>query len=106
MVRVYESMMILMPDLDDAGREEVFQKVTKKIEELEGKMLLSKIWAKEHEFCFTIKSRGADRKDCRSGCYWLINFSLNTEKLPDLKEMIRLEERILRNNLIRNDKAN
>ena len=91
MVRVYESMMILMPDLDDGAREEVFQKVTKKIEELEGKMLLSKIWAKEHEFCFTIKSRGADRKDCRSGCYWLINFSLNTELIFPFQSSLILE---------------
>ena len=37
MERTYESMMILKWDLDDNGRQEVFDKITKKIEQLGGK---------------------------------------------------------------------
>jgi len=94
--RDYESMMILRPDLAEQEREEIFEKITKKVEDLKGKVISSKIWAKERNFYFFLKSRGAEKKKYYKGCYWLLNFSLSKDKLPDLKETIRLEERILR----------
>ena len=97
MNRSYESMLILRPDLEEKEREEIFDKIIKKIESLEGKVMASKIWAKERNFYFFLKSRGAEKKKYYKGCYWLLNFSLSKDKLPDLKETIRLEERILRN---------
>lgn len=96
MDRNYESMVILKPDLGDQEREEIFDKIIKRIENLGGKVLASKIWAKERNFYYFLKGRGAERKKYYKGCYWLVNFSLNQDKLFDLKETIRLEERILR----------
>ena len=70
------------------------------IEELKGKVFDSKIWEKESNFHFFLQSRGAEKKKYYKGCYWLVNFSLDVSKLPDLKELIRLEERILRSLII------
>jgi ribosomal protein S6 len=98
-------MLILMPDLGDETREEVIQKVTKKIESLGGKMVSSRMWAKEREFRYCIKSRGAEKKKCYKGSYWLMEFTLDTEKLPDLKETLRLEERILRNIILKRERS-
>lgn len=103
MERIYESMLILRADLPDAEREEVFQKITKKVEGLEGKVNDSKIWAKEKQFYFPLRGRGAEKKKHDKGCYWLLHFTLDTEKLSDLKEAVRLEERILRNIIIKKD---
>ena len=103
MVRDYESMIIVRPDLGEEQREEMFQKIIKRIEGLEGKVTLSNVWANERSFYFPIRSRGAEKKKYSKGCYWCIQFTLDTEKLADLKETIRLEERILRNIIIRRE---
>jgi ribosomal protein S6 len=44
-----------------------------------------------------MRGRGAGRKKYFKGTFWQINFELDPAKLPDLKELLRLEERILRN---------
>lgn len=100
MSRDYESMIILKPDLDDKEKEEIFDKFSKRIKDLNGKVLDSKVWAKERKFYYFLRSRGAEKKKYYKGCYWLFNFSLDSEKLPDLKEAMRLEERILRNLIV------
>jgi len=98
--RDYENMIILKPDLDDQEREEIFDKISKRIKDLKGEVLVSKVWIKERKFYYFLRSRGAEKKKYYKGCYWLINFTLDTEKLPELKETIRLEERILRNLIV------
>lgn len=100
MERNYESMMIVRPDLADDQQQEIFSKIIKKIEDLKGKVSASKIWAKERNFYFVLKSRGAEKKKYDRGCYWLVNFILDGDKIGDLKEAIRLEERILRSVII------
>ncbi|MBU1112991.1 MAG: 30S ribosomal protein S6 [Candidatus Omnitrophica bacterium] len=93
-------MMIIRPDLGDDQQQEIFNKIIKKIEGLEGKVSASKIWVKEHNFYYPLKSRGAEKKKYAKGCYWLVNFLLDTDKMDELKEAMRLEERILRNIII------
>jgi len=100
MNRDYENMIVLKPDLDDQGREEIFDKITKRIKDLNGEVSVSKVWAKERKFYYFLRSRGAEKKKYYKGCYWLINFTLDVEKLSELKETIRLEERILRNLIV------
>ena len=103
MKRNYESMLIVRPDLADNEREEIFEKIIKRVKDLEGEVLGSKLWAKEKNFYFFLKNRGAEKKKYLRGCYWLINFILDREKVIDLKETFRLEERILRNIIIKKD---
>ncbi len=100
MNRNYETMLILKPDLGDQEQEEIVAKIVKKIESLDGKVLASKIWAKERNFYFFLRGSGAEKKKYYKGCYWLIDFVLDKEKILDLKETIRLEERILRSIII------
>lgn len=100
MNRDYENMIILKPDLDDKETEEIFDKFSKRIKDLNGEVLDSKIWLKERKFYYFLRSRGAEKKKYYKGCYWLINFTLDVEKLGELKETIRLEERILRNLIV------
>ena len=100
MNRSYESMMILKPDLEEKEREEIFDKIIKRIESLDGKVVASKIWAKERNFYFFLRSRGAEKKKYFKGCYWLINYTFNKDRILELKETIRLEERILRSIII------
>ena len=101
MKRNFESMIILTTDIGDPAQEGIFQKITKKIESLDGKILSAKVWVKERNLAFFLKSRGADKKKHTKGCYWLVEFSLDTDKLGELKETIRLEENILRSMILR-----
>lgn len=101
MANNYECMMILKDDLPAETKEEVAAKINKKIESLEGAVISSRLWAKERNLAYCLHSRGAEKKKYYKACYWLIVFSLAADKLPDLKEVIRLEERILRNLLLR-----
>ena len=101
MNRDYESMMILRPDLEGQEKEDIFAKITKQIKDSGGEILVSKIWAKERKFYYFLRGKDAQKKKYHKGCYWLINFSLGNDKLPELKETIRLEERILRNLIIK-----
>jgi small subunit ribosomal protein S6 len=101
MERIYESMVIIRPDLNEDEREGIINKIAGRIKELGGRVLDSKIWAKERNFCYPIRSRGAEKRRYNRGLYWLLNFTLDTEKLFGLKETIRLEEKILRSIIIR-----
>ncbi len=102
---MYESMMILRPELTDEEREGIFDKITQRVKDLGGKVIEAKVWAKERNFCSLIQSRGAGRKKYERGLYWLLNFSLDIERLGDLKETLRLEENILRNVIFRTSKV-
>jgi ribosomal protein S6 len=93
-------MLILRPDLSDEEREEIFAKITKRIEELEGKVSAARVWAKERNFYYFLKGRGAEKKKYYKGCYWLAVFSLHKDSLGELKETVRLEERILRSMIV------
>ncbi|HDN86446.1 MAG: 30S ribosomal protein S6 [Candidatus Omnitrophota bacterium] len=105
MDRRYESMIIVRPDIGEEEKEALFTKISEKIKELGGKVLDSKIWAKERKFCYPLRSRGAEKKKYDKGLYWLVKFSLSVEKLANLKETIRLEEKILRNIIIKRERS-
>ncbi|MCK5393701.1 MAG: 30S ribosomal protein S6 [Candidatus Omnitrophica bacterium] len=98
--RNYEVMLILKPDLGDQSRDEVIEKITKKIEDLEGKITSSKLWAKEKDFFYFLRGIDAEKKKYFKGYYWLIEFSLDGVKLIELKKLMKLEERLLRNLVI------
>jgi ribosomal protein S6 len=99
--RLYEGMLVLTTDISEQAQGEIFQKITKRIESLEGKVVSSRVWAKERSLAFTLKSRGAQKKKHSKACYWLVVFWLDTDKLADLKETIRLEESILRSLILK-----
>jgi len=101
MERDYESMVVVKTDISEDERENVFAKITKKIEELGGKVDNARVWAKERALVFPLISSGAEKKRHNQGCYWLVNFKIDGEQLGDLKEMIRLDERVLRSMILR-----
>ncbi|MDD5583740.1 MAG: 30S ribosomal protein S6 [Candidatus Omnitrophica bacterium] len=103
MDRKYESMVIVRSDISEQEQEEIFGKITKKIEALQGKVESARVWLKERNFCFLLQSSAAGKKKYDRGCYWLVDFILDTDKLGELKEIMRLEERLLRHLILRKD---
>lgn len=97
MDKSYECMLVLRDDISEEEQNEIFGKMIKKVESLGGKTIDSKVFAKDRQFYFPLRGRGAGRKKYFKGTYWQFNYELDTQKLPELKEVMRLEERILRN---------
>ncbi len=106
MNRNYEVMLILKPDLGEQDRDDVIGKIIKKIEELEGKTVSSKVWAKEKDFFYFLRGTDAEKKKYFKGFYWLIEFTLDTVKLIELKKLMKLEERLLRKLIINIEEKN
>lgn len=106
MERNYECMLILKPDLSEAERDETAGVIAEKIKDLGGDVVQSQLWAKIRDFYYFLKSKGAERKKYYKGSYWLINFTLPIESLGELKETIRLEERILRSLILNKEDSN
>ncbi len=103
MERLYESMVILRSDTSDEEKSDVFNRITKKIEELKGTVKNAKIWAKERSFAFPLISTGSGKKRHLSGCYWLVEFNIDGESLGELKELLRLDERVLRSMILKKE---
>ncbi|MCF7876997.1 MAG: 30S ribosomal protein S6 [Candidatus Omnitrophica bacterium] len=108
MERNYECMLILRPDLPEAEREKAASQIGEKIKELKGQVKKSVLWRNLCDFYYFLRSKGAERTKYYKGSYWLIEFTLSTENLDDLKETIRLEESILRSLILNkeSDKVN
>jgi ribosomal protein S6 len=105
MERNYECMLILRPDLSEPDREKIVGEAGEKIKRLKGQVKKSVLWRNLSDFHYFLRSKGAQRTKYYKGSYWLIEFILPTESLDELKEMIKLEEGILRN-LILNKESN
>ena len=99
MQKLYESMVVVKTDITEEQKAEVFNKITKKIEELQGTIKAARVWASQRAFSYALVSRGAEKKRHTGGCYWLVEFDIDSEKLGELKEVLRLDERILRSTL-------
>lgn len=101
MKRNFECVLIVPTDIGDQSQEAIFQKITNKIESLDGKIIDSKVWIKERNLCYFLKSKSGEKKKYTKGCYWLSVFSIDTDKLSEIRETIRLEEKILRSLIVR-----
>ena len=97
----YETMIITKPNLAESQRQELKEKITKKISSLKGKVLSYMVWKEQTRFSYPIKERGSGRNRIYEGTYLLVNFELPPENLQALKDMLRLQEDILRNLIVR-----
>lgn len=102
-MRKYESVLILKPNVPETAREEIRKKISEKITALKGKVVSLSVWKDLARFYFPLQTTGAGREKYYEGSYWLLVFELNPPSLGDLKELIRLEENILRNLILRSD---
>jgi ribosomal protein S6 len=98
-------MVVVKTDITEEQKTEVFNKIVKKVEELQGVVKVAKVWASQRVFSYPLVSRGAEKKRHTSGCYWLVEFNIDSEKLGELKETLRLDERVLRSTIFRREEA-
>ncbi|MEW5758740.1 MAG: 30S ribosomal protein S6 [Candidatus Omnitrophota bacterium] len=90
----YEAMFITKSDISESKKKALFDVIQDVITKNEGKILSSSVWAEKKKLNFPIKKfHEAD--------YFLVNFELNPLKIISVKENYRLNEDILRLQIIK-----
>lgn len=95
-MRVYESMVIIDPKIDQAERERTINKIKDFIEKNGGKILSFEEWG-NRKLAYPIKKRN-------EGYYVLLKFETYNNNLTiSLRDLYRLEDSILRSIILRED---
>jgi len=93
MIGKYESMIVLAPNLNSEEMEKETSKIHNLIAELGGTVTKTDTWGKK-QLAYEIGKF--------SEGYYLINyFQLNTQKIHEIDRHYRLNERIIRSNIIK-----
>jgi len=93
MIGKYESMIILAPNLTNEELEKETGKLNSLISELGGEIVKTDTWGKR-QLAYMIEKF--------SEGYYIINyFHLNTQKIHEIDRHYRLNERIIRSNIIK-----
>ena len=95
MLGKYESMIILSPTLSSEDIEKENQKILDLITSLGGEIIKTDIWGK--------KQLAYEIQKSREGFYIINYFNLDTQKTTELDRHYRLNERIMRYNVIKLD---
>ena len=89
MNRKYELVVLVDVVLPQEQKEAVYKEAVDSVAKAGGKVINSKVWLEKQKFTFRIKKVG-------EGTYYLINFEAESPVLADLRQRLRLNERILR----------
>jgi small subunit ribosomal protein S6 len=94
-VNTYESMIILNPDFTEEELQAENEKILSLIKSLGGEFLKTDDWGKR-TLAYEIKKK-------REGYYLINYFRLDTKKITELENQYKLNENILRYNLLRTE---
>ena len=89
MMKKYEGMFIVKPDLSEEDRKTLFNQIGEVITKHQGNVTSAAVWAERKKFYFTLKKYG-------EGLYYLVNFTILPTAIKDLTHAYQLNENILR----------
>ncbi len=91
----YELMIIVDAQKVQAEKEEIYKQTTDAVIKGGAKVLSAQVWLEKQKFFFNIKKRA-------EGTYYLVNFEGAASCVAKMKELLRLNEGILRFLIIKN----
>lgn len=94
-VRNYEMLYILRPDLDEAARGNKIAKVGEMIESQGGQVKSTEEWG--------LRILAYEIDHFREGYYVLVTFSLPNDQVRSLEDRFRMDDEILRYQIVRVD---
>lgn len=89
MMKSYEGMIIIKPNLKEEDEKAVFNGIIQTITGNGGRLKDSQMWAKQHHLAYSIAKY-------KEGTYYSIHFEIEPQALLKLKQIFRLNENILR----------
>ena len=97
MLRHYEMIFIVHPNVPEGEMSKVTDKVTAVITQRKGEVITLKDWGKKR-FAYKVKKN-------TKGYYFLLYFTATPDVLAELERTLRIDEKILRYQTIRMEKA-
>lgn len=94
----YESMIVLYPELSEEDVTKELEKILDLIKGLGGEILKTDSWGKR-TLCYEISKK-------KEGYYFINYFRLDAKKIPELENQYKLNEKLLRYNLLRIEEEN
>ena len=92
----YEMVLILDAHLNPTERDEVVKQAVDIVNKSEGKVVNSNIWMEKHRMSFPIKK-------VWDGAYYLVNFDAKSTAIAKIRQLFRINEKILRYLIIRQE---
>lgn len=90
----YEAMFIINPELTEDDRKALFGQIAETIGKNGGKVVSADIWSERRRLTFNIKKKS-------EGVYYLAHFELPTAGLDKIRYAFKLNENILRVQILR-----
>jgi len=90
----YEAMIIVKPELPEEEKKTLFNQISEAVVKVKGTVATAAVWSERRKMCFPIKK-------LQEGIYYLVNFSAPTSAIPELNNIYKLNENILRVLIIR-----
>lgn len=97
MLRPYEVLFVVRPDLEEEGANVVVEKFTNLIQENKGSVEQVNRWGK--------KRMAYEIQDFREGFYTLILFQGEPETIKELDRVMRITDEVLRHLIVRREVA-
>ncbi|MEJ6951962.1 30S ribosomal protein S6 [Natronospora cellulosivora (SeqCode)] len=88
MVRNYETIYILKPDLEEEVREQLQERITGIINDNQGEILETEVWG--------TKRLAYEVKDFTSGFYTMINFKGESDLVNELERNYKIIDDVIR----------
>ena len=85
----YELMSIVNSHLTQDEKDAVYKQATDCVIKGGGKVINAQVWLDKHKMSFAIKK-------CSEATYYLINFESAAAAMANIRELLRLNENILR----------
>ena len=90
----YELVVIVDAASPQEEKESVIKDAIDTINKCEGKLINRHVWLDKHKFIFPIQKR-------REGTYYVLNFESVRSGIAKLRQLLKLNEKILRTLIIR-----
>jgi small subunit ribosomal protein S6 len=85
----YEALFIVKPELSEEERKNLFRHIDEVVTKHHGSITQSGLWSEKRKLTFPIAKHS-------EGVYYLMNFSLPSLAVKDIRNAYRLNENILR----------
>lgn len=89
MMKKYEAMFIIKPDLSEEERKALFGQVNDTVVKNNGNVTAGTVWSEKRKLFFPLKKY-------REGTYYLMNFSAPPLSITNINQAYKLNENILR----------
>ena len=92
----YEMVLIVDAHLNSTERDEIVKQAVDVVNKSEGKIINSNLWMEKHRMSFPIKK-------VWDGAYYLVNFEAQSPAIAKIRQLFRINEKILRYLIIRQE---